>query len=387
MTIDEPTLMTVLGLAALTASAMFFALAAFARQIPGVRYWAFGSLAVGFATLLDGPRLIDDWRLASLLFNVPFSVGQALILAGTMQFCGRPAATRVLWYLALVAVLITVGFTFIRPDATWRICSLSAFQAIINLWTAHILWRFPDRFSRRAFHIASVIALVQASAALAQGVLIAFSALSVSYASPEFPIANIISWAGAMINVLVGNWMMFLLVMLRLVGDLKMAAEHDPLTGLLNRRGLRLHIDSVLRRANGGGRTMGVLILDLDHFKSINDTHGHDTGDRVLVVMGQVLLNLGRPNATPCRWGGEEFCIIVEGPTPAALTDLAEGVRTQFKERSGSVSELSAASTVSIGIALAPLDAAFDMSRIIARADTALYRAKEQGRDQVVLAS
>src|SRR4051812_44038260 len=104
MTIDEPTLTTLLGLAALTASAMFFALAVFAKQIPGVRYWSLGSLAVGFAMVIDGPRIVSDWRVASMLFNIPFSVGQALILAGTMQFCARPSMVKVLWALGLAGV-------------------------------------------------------------------------------------------------------------------------------------------------------------------------------------------------------------------------------------------------------------------------------------------
>ncbi|UUZ53793.1 EAL domain-containing protein [Massilia sp. H-1] len=81
MTIDEPTLMTVLGLASLTAGAMFAALHQVARQMPGVRLWAIGCLAIGAATMVDGPRLIDDWRLASLLFNIPVSAGQVCILA------------------------------------------------------------------------------------------------------------------------------------------------------------------------------------------------------------------------------------------------------------------------------------------------------------------
>lgn len=103
LSIDEPTLMTVLGLASLTASAMFLALASFARSMPGVRLWAFACLAIGLATVIDGPRLVGDWRAASLLFNIPFTVGQALVLAGAMQFCGIPGAMRTLWLLSLAA--------------------------------------------------------------------------------------------------------------------------------------------------------------------------------------------------------------------------------------------------------------------------------------------
>jgi diguanylate cyclase (GGDEF)-like protein len=384
MPIDEPTLMTVLGLASLTASVMFFVLAAFARHIPGVRFWAMGSLTVGIATIIDGPRLISDWQLASVCFNIPFSVGQAFILAGTMQFCGRPGASKALWLLAGLGALLTLGFTYGYPEASWRIGTLSTYQVGINGWTAWVLWRYPDAFARRAFRVASVIALVQGSAAAAQGLLIVSSSLAVTYASPQFPVANIISWAGAMTNVLIGNWMLFLLIMLRLVADLRMAAERDVLTGLLNRRGLRPRIDSILRRANGGW--LGVMILDIDLFKAVNDQHGHEAGDKVLVVMGQVLLSLNVVNATPCRWGGEEFCIIVEGATRASLISLAEVVRARFQQGSAQLPGLGKGCTVSIGIARDALDASFEMAGAIAQADVQLYRAKEAGRDRLAIA-
>lgn len=384
MTIDEPTLMTVLGLASLAASALFFSLASFTRQIPGVRCWAFGCLAVGFATVLDGPRLVSDWQLASLLFNIPMSVGQVLVLAGTMQFCARPDAMRALWMLALAAVAITVGFTYLVPDSTWRIGSLSLHQTLVNGATAYILWNYPDRVSRRAFRVASLAALFQAVAALGQGLLVVSSQVDVTYAAPQLPLANIISWAGAMMTILVGNWMLFLLIMLRLLSELRAAAERDLLTGLLNRRGLRHRIDVILRRASAG--SIGILILDIDFFKKINDCHGHEVGDRVLVVMGKVLLALKLPNATPCRWGGEEFCILVEGPTRSSVLELAERVRARFARESAALPELESGITASIGIAVTKLDARFEMAALIRAADAQLYRAKGGGRDRVEMA-
>jgi diguanylate cyclase (GGDEF)-like protein len=385
LTIDEPTLMTVLGLASITASAMFLALSSFARSMPGVRLWAWGCMAVGLATIIDGPRLVGDWRAASLLFNIPFTIGQALFLAGTMQFCGRPGALRFLSSLSLAAIALTVLFTLVLPDTILRIGTLSLLQAGINLRTAQLLWRHPDKLARRAYCVAGAASLFQAAAALAQGYLVAFSGLDITYAAPQLPLANIISWAGALMNILVGNWTLFLLIMLRLVADLRTVAAHDALTGLLNRRGLRFHIDSVLRRADDAG-ALGVLLLDIDHFKAINDTHGHDTGDQVLAVMGQVLRDMKQPGAMPCRWGGEEFCIVLEGPTPAAARALAERVRRHFRRQSGDATKLAGGASVSVGIAIMNLGTGFEMSKLIAAADAQLYRAKENGRDQVACA-
>jgi diguanylate cyclase (GGDEF)-like protein len=384
MNIDEPTLMTVLGLASLTAGAMFVVLSVCARHIPGLRLWAFGCFAIGCATLLDGPRLIDDWRIASLLFNVPFGIGQAAILAGTMQFCARPGAWRALLALGAAACTLTVLFTFAVPDSAWRIGSLSVYQALVNACTAWLLWHYTDTLAKSAYRVASAVTALQGAAALAQGFLVGSCGSAVTYAAPQLPLANIIAWGGVMLNILIGNWALFLLIMLRLVADLKLVAERDLLTGLLNRRGLRLHIDAILRR-KGPRRTLAVLLLDIDHFKSINDRHGHELGDRVLALMGQVLLSLKMPNATTCRWGGEEFCIVLEGTTPTSAFGIAELVRARFKRDSARLSGLDGAVTVSIGIALTALDDDFVMSALVASADVQLYRAKQAGRDRIAI--
>ncbi|HEY0062663.1 MAG TPA: GGDEF domain-containing protein [Telluria sp.] len=378
--------MTALGLAALIASLMFIALAFYARQIPGVRYWAAGALAVGFATALDGPRLISDWRLASLMFNIPFTTGQAFILAGTMQFCNRPHATRVLQVFAVLALVLTVGFTYVSPDDKWRIWSLCTCQGVANLATAYLLFRYPDPFSRPVFIASSIVALLQAGAAVAQGILVGISDVSITYASPQLPVANIISWGGAMLNIIVGNWLMFLLIMLRLIADLRVVAERDVLTGLLNRRGLRPHIDAILRRGEPHGGALGIMILDIDHFKQINDTHGHEAGDKVLTVMGEVLLKMGFASATPCRWGGEEFCIVVEGQSRDYLLQMADHIRREFQRGTAELGILAAGRTVSVGIGRTFIDENFDVSSLISIADAQLYLAKLAGRDRVAMA-
>lgn len=264
MDIDEPTLMLVLGVASITASAMFFTLHASARHIGGVRSWAYACLAVGFAVLLDAPRLVGNWQWASLLFNIPFSVGQALLLAGTAQFVGRRWGKHTLTLLIALAVLLTLAFTLVLPDSALRIFTQTLYQACLNALSAWYLWHHRERQSSRAYGVAAAIFLGEAAAALAQGVFVMISTLPVTYAAPELPLANIVNWAGVLANTLLGNWILFLLVMLRLVRDLQTDAMHDPLTGLLNRRGLRSHINSLL--APGCSlRSLAVLLLDIDH--------------------------------------------------------------------------------------------------------------------------
>jgi diguanylate cyclase (GGDEF)-like protein len=386
MNIDEPTLMAVLGATSLTASAMFFTLHASARHIAGVRSWALAGLAVGFAVLLDGPRLIGDWRWASLLFNIPFAAGHALFLAGTAQFVGRPLPKHGLALLIAIGVLLTVEFTLVVPDNVARIFTQATYQAGMNGLTAWYLWRYRERRARNAYRIAAIVLLAEAAASLGQGLSVITSSVPITYAAPELPLANIVNWLGVMANALIGNWILFLLVVLRLVGELKTVAGHDPLTGLLNRRGLRAHINAVLAPARAVP-SLAVLLLDIDHFKALNDRYGHDIGDRVLMVMGDVMRTLGSPHVVPCRWGGEEFCFVVDGHSGKALVELAEHVRQEFHRRSCAHPDLPSGATVSIGVAAMPIDAGFEFSRLIALADAQLYLAKGGGRNRVCSAA
>jgi len=382
MTIDEPTLMMVLGAASLTASAMFFALHAAARHIAGVRYWAFGTLAVGFAVILDGPRLIENWQWASLLFNIPLGLGQIFFLIGTAQFVGRPRPSWLLPVLGTLVVALTLVFTLLLPDSVTRIATLSSFQAGMNGLTAWLLWRHREARSRYAYAVAAAVMLGQAASALAQALVVLTTPVAITYAAPELPLVNIVTWVATMSNILIGNWILFLLVMLRFVGELRAVAGNDALTGLLNRRGLRLHVDALLEAERPAG-ALAVLLLDIDHFKRINDEHGHEAGDKVLALMGELMRELGGPHAVPCRWGGEEFCFVVDQFSARSLAELAEQARQGFQRATQTGSVLAAGATVSIGYAAMATGPGFEFSRLVALADVQLYRAKHSGRNRV----
>jgi diguanylate cyclase (GGDEF)-like protein len=178
-----------------------------------------------------------------------------------------------------------------------------------------------------------------------------------------------------MTNILLGNWMLFLLIMLRLVGELKAMAGNDSLTGLLNRRGLRCHIDSITAR-DRPIKMLAVLLLDIDHFKMINDKHGHDTGERVLAMMGDVMRGLCSTHIVPCRWGGEEFCCVVDSFTDNSLIELAEQARKEFFRVTCALPDLPSIATVSIGVAAMEVDGRFEFSKLVRLADYQLYLAK-----------
>jgi len=163
--------------------------------------------------------------------------------------------------------------------------------------------------------------------------------------------------------------------------NLRRDSQTDPLTGLLNRRSLQSEISS---RCQARER-FGLLFMDLDHFKSVNDRYGHDMGDRVLVAISSVLRQALRPGDVVGRYGGEEFVSIVAGAGPESARLVAERLRRAVEAMlppKGGPTKL----TISIGTTVFdPRQSDETMHELVHRADMALYAAKRTGRNRVVL--
>jgi diguanylate cyclase (GGDEF)-like protein len=162
-------------------------------------------------------------------------------------------------------------------------------------------------------------------------------------------------------------------------------AETDPLTGLLNRRAFAADAEKILRRQKQAHAPMALLILDLDHFKSINDRWGHDAGDRVLVEFAAVLGRCLRQDDMRYRIGGEEFCCLLPGLTMREAQGIADRICETFQASSVDVLGGSVRGTVSIGISSTDL-CGFVLEDLLSEADAAAYEAKATGRNRAVLA-
>lgn len=179
-------------------------------------------------------------------------------------------------------------------------------------------------------------------------------------------------------------FIIFMLVSERTVRAHKVAAASDPLTGLLNRRGFSEATSLMIAREAKAKQPVSVMIFDIDHFKSVNDRFGHPTGDEVLKMFADVMVNALRVTDLTGRIGGEEFCAML----PCALDEAmiaAERVRRAFAEAGVAIDDEPIETTVSIGVASGPLRTALD--DLLASADVALYQAKRGGRNQVVAAT
>jgi len=166
--------------------------------------------------------------------------------------------------------------------------------------------------------------------------------------------------------------------------DLNLQAMRDPLTGLYNRRQLEESLHREILRARRGGASVGIMAIDVDHFKQVNDTLGHEAGDCVLRRIADELASCVREEDVACRSGGEEFVIILPGTGKTALRSRAETVRKKIEQARIQAGEGTLNLTVSIGLASFPSYGDIGKS-VLRAADVALYKAKAAGRNRVAM--
>lgn len=169
-------------------------------------------------------------------------------------------------------------------------------------------------------------------------------------------------------------------------GRLREYAARDTLTGLFNRRYLLELAGNEQSRAQRDAMPLSLVIADIDHFKTINDTHGHETGDQVLVHIGAILETCCRAGDTVARWGGEEFLFLLPHTDPGEAEQFAERVcQTVAQQPLLRDGQDHVTCTLSLGVAAVATDET--LTDALARADTALYRSKTAGRNQVTATS
>jgi two-component system, cell cycle response regulator len=173
----------------------------------------------------------------------------------------------------------------------------------------------------------------------------------------------------------------------RLRDNVQMSIEMaitDALTGLYNRRYMESHLGSLVEQASSRSKPLTVLVLDIDYFKSINDTHGHDAGDDVLREFAIRIRKSIRGIDLACRFGGEEFVVVMPETDLAVATMVAERLRRRIASEPFPIQQGARSIEVTISIGIAALGSAENAATVLKRADQALYRAKRDGRNRVV---
>ena len=341
----------------------------------GVRTLSAAIAATMLAVVLIGLRLWVPAFFTILLGNGALIFAFILIYLATARVLGdKPRFLSGLIALFLLDLPPYCYTTWIHPSLLARIWLSNGVVAIIATATGILLFRHrPSSLSLRA------IGALQMGTA---GINLARCVVNTVHPPMDFVHSDWIRTA-----LTYGEFIFFLgtvcgilwLALCRNREELEQAARTDSLTGLLNRRAFDEILVREFERARFAGERLGIILLDLDRFKSINDTYGHAAGDEVLRRISGLLQQGTRPSDVLARYGGEEFVLLLRGAQLEEVRTIAERLRRSIEESLAGPSALQI--TTSLGMAIAePEESAEDL---IDRCDQALYASKRAGRNQV----
>lgn len=268
--------------------------------------------------------------------------------------------------------------TTIRDSLRWHLIYLVAsgiFAALLTGLLLLMIWRFRERIIRPFVE--------------ARRVILAIASGNPSVSLPRKQYAGEVRELFSALRVLKDNDVRRLKLekeRKRLIDELKTMAETDTLTGLLNRRAFESRSRQLLADKRSGDPVVALLLMDIDHFKRVNDTYGHESGDKALILMAAVCRETVRSDDIVARFGGEEFVVLLRVQQPQQAHALAEQLRLRLHdEETTSADGQTFGFTVSIGVAFARHDQgeSVDVESLLREADTLLYRAKQGGRDRV----
>ena len=335
--------------------------------------WAVTAQAAAYLLLANAGRL-PLW-LTAFGGNALGALSVALFFAAIRRFLGRP---RRWWPLAAMVVAVcTVASAAGTKYETATIFNGYVYGAmqLLNGWA---LLRVPARASHRVQRLVAVFYLAMGLVLPLRATALALQGSGIDYL--EHPLAwQEPIYAFGFLFVIVTNLGFLLMCKMRAEADVRLQAMTDELTGLANRRALDLAIAQALVEAQQGLRPFAVAMVDVDHFKRINDDFGHSTGDAVLSEFADRLRGSVSATDLPFRYGGEEFSVLLPGVDLTGALVVAEHLRQQVA-RPASAEGMHPV-TASLGVAAwQPGDTADTLLR---RADQGLYQAKSRGRNRV----
>jgi diguanylate cyclase (GGDEF)-like protein len=315
--------------------------------------------------------------MLSTLAMAGLSAGLALNATAFDLWCGRTPQMRV---PMLIAVVLPIGYGLGFSSYPFRVGWANALLTLQMAFVVAAVWRKPAVAVGRWRWLLVVSLLAQMVVTLWRGILGAF--FTASY--PTFLSPHPVNYAFAIIaNATTVLSLMAVLLAHRdeAARELERLATVDGLTGVLNRRAWMTRAATELAVSVRYLHPMAVLMIDVDHFKRINDSHGHEAGDRALVFIARALQAAVRPGDLVGRYGGEEFCVLMNHADAAA----ARAFDARLREHLASVAprELGFPLAYSAGIAMRN-DAGDTLAAMLKRADAQLYRAKDQGRSRTL---
>lgn len=295
----------------------------------------------------------------------------------------QPDRTHVLLLLASVAV---AAFSLSPERRPLQAAGNYGVLAVLYGYIALDLYRYARDQLRFDWPVVLALPVLLGSAAF--GIRVLRAIVEPGSVAAQMATDSLMNVRAAMIYVtlvLSLHATLMVLVVARLVGELQRLSRHDGLTGLLNRRAMEEMLEAQIQRSRSGAGSFVLMMIDLDHFKRINDQHGHPVGDRALKHVAELLSGAMPATASLARYGGEEFVVLFPGAGSMQAEQLAERLRNLLATNPLTHESASIPMSMSVGVAQWR-GAADELAQLLLRADAALFQAKVQGRNRVVVA-
>ena len=347
----------------------------------GIGKWAVAILLETFTWILVAARGNIPDALSIVVANGLLSGGYAFMLAAVCEFQQRSVRR---WKYVVPVILTLLIAAVLIDDIHGRFVWGGMVYILQMVLIARALLTFPKAHTSRARKLLlggiAVIVLVLGLRSI--GALFGHIILAQPQTSDTPHWIQVVSFVAAMASSLLGSIGFLMMVKERTDREVLHLAMTDSLTGVPNRRALMDYGERAL--ALRGDRHLALLMIDVDHFKRINDNHGHPAGDEVLRQISRLLEKRLRGGDLLGRYGGEEFCVVAPDTNGEGALKLAESLRATLASEVLVTEYGKMSVTVSIGIALSTTEAGRDMKDLLAEADVALYSAKKGGRNRVI---
>lgn len=349
----------------------------FGEFVRGLLLWVYGMAAVAVGCLLYAFRGIWPDVMCIVLANAIFLFSACSWTAGTMRFYGLASPTTLLATVWGAGTLLIAWYTLIEPNYTVRLIAFTATTTLLYLVQCYVAVRHGERHFVTWFFAAAL--LLEALTMLVRCVTGIFDQSSrAHFLSGDTTQVIYLLVASAMPLVLATGF--FMAVSHEIHSALALLSRHDSLTNILNRRAFLELFQIEVTRQRRHNHALSLLMLDIDFFKSINDTYGHAAGDIVLIQLCETVQQLLRRSDVFGRIGGEEFVILLPQTPADSAFILAERIRESV---AANVGHGYRQITLSIGVASLTSQEETPQD-VMRRADLALYKAKESGRNRSV---
>ncbi|HET9033662.1 MAG TPA: GGDEF domain-containing protein [Dokdonella sp.] len=347
-----------------------------------IQLWVRGLLIQPFSyALLSMREQIPDW-LSIVVANTLLVVSFTLLIQALREYNHRPDRRLAFIVIILLAAAGEILLTYVWPSLQGRIILISLILSIVLLYGLSAIYRAPGPITQPehlvAIMLGAAIVIMLTRAALTP------SSSSIFLTTSSIMQGVVFTYASLMPVIATSGFL--LMCGERMNKDLTRLATLDPLTGVFNRRTMTELANKAIAASKRHGRALSLLILDIDHFKRINDQFGHEVGDLALCRFVECVGEVMRESDILARLGGEEFVLILPDTNEKAAISLAERIRKHLCDSEFTVSGWPLPLRASIGVgSLGP--AMSNLETLLRETDHAMYEAKRAGRNRIFAAS